>query len=195
MLACDENFDKNNNMAALYFSAENEGFNVVVNSTQPPVKDPKNPTLVDKEIKQLHNLFILRSSISHCQQYDQQDSRSKSKKKHMALCHEFYQLIFSTLGINIQTADGYFTKKEASLLIDKIYEREDDFKKTKLIKLPQAGKPKNPTNTVNKIILEFGLKSHRVNSSRGEYEITNDSITKMNELLSKEKKLRLSDIL
>lgn len=195
LLACDESFDKNNNMAALYFSAENEGFNVVVNSTLPPVKNPKNEAPVNKETKKLHDLFILRSSISHCQQYDQQDSRSKSKKKHMALCHEFYQLIFSTLGINIQTADGYFTKKEASLLIDKIYEREDDFKKTKLIKLPQAGKPKNPTNTVNKIILEFGLKSHRVNSSRGEYEITNDSITKMNELLSKEKKLRLSDIL
>lgn len=194
LLACDENFDKNNNMAALYFSAENEGFNVVVNSTQPPVKDPKKTPLVDKETKQLHNLFILRSSILHCQQYDQQDSRSKSKKKHMALCHEFYQLIFSTLGINIQTAHGSYTELEAGLLIDKIYEREEDFKRIKLITLPRAGKPKKSTNTVNNMLSKLGLKSKRVNSSTGHYEVTNNSINNMNELLAKHKELSLCDI-
>jgi len=191
LLACDESFDKNNNMAALYFSAENEGFNVVVNSTLP---QGKNEAPVNEETKQLYNLFILRSSISHCQQYDQLDSRSKSKKKHMALCHEFYQLIFSTLGINIQTAHGSYTELEAGLLIDKIYEREEDLKRIKLITLPRAGKPKKSTNTVNNMLSKFGLKSKRVNSSTGHYEVTNNSINKMNELLSKHKELSLYDI-
>lgn len=195
LLQCEENFDKNNITSSIYFSARHEGFNVTINHSQPPVKEePTNKQKISKETVQLHNLFILRSNIKGCQHYDQQDKRSESKQKNMALCHEFYLLIFDTLGINIQTADGGFTQVEASLLLDKIYEREGDFKKTKLIKLPRAGKPKISTNTINIILSQFGLKAKRAVSSSGKYEITKDSITKMNDLLIKNTKLKLVDI-
>jgi len=197
LLECEENYDKNNNISALYFSAKHEGFNVIVNSSSPPRTEKlanKTTSPVDKEITHLHNLFILRSDIADCQRYDQQDKRTNSKKKHMTLCHEFYQLIFDTLGIDKMLGNGSFTQIEANKLLDKIYAREAEFKRIKLINLPRKGKPSVGTNTVNNILSKFGLISQRAKSTTGHYKLSANSIRNMNDLLLKNDDLVISKI-
>lgn len=140
----------------------------------------------------VENLELLRVSRNYCESADNKESLYAMKDKNLyVLKHDFFNMIFDTLGINKLTGKGEYTPEDAKDLIDLLIPSKKQFNYIKMgLTLPRS--INDPMRTVNAILRQFGLKPKCINrgkkkNRKRDYCIDPESIYKMNLYLANRK--------
>lgn len=137
----------------------------------------------------VHNLEITRTVRANCLKRDAFESKTGRDCLNITMRHDFFNVIFSILGIDKYSCLGDFTVREANQLVDNLYEQYKDFNKMEKYRFNKQlsyKKPVNATKTVNQILKEFGFEvecreTSPTHGRKRRYSLTAESIKMMNE--------------
>lgn len=139
---------------------------------------------------QIKNFELLIADRQACVFIDNKDSGPDSDRKKFTIQHDFFNKIFSKLGLCPFTAEGSFTVDDTNSLLKDLFIERKKFNKIKFGKKLTPTIPKNGTRTVVQMLELFGLKTEstegKINGGKRVryYSITEESFAVMNECLT-----------